>query len=785
VVRRASLTVRLAVLIGSVTAVLVGGMFVALSLGTAARTRDALTAELAGHQLSLLSLQKQTLQQELVTSALIGETPSLRAALATYREEKTSGGRGARAPRAQLLRTIQSALESMASDLPQAVLILTDDDGKVLFSADRTGPGMQIGSDLSSVAPVKDALDGTDPTLESSFAVISIHDAPFQLGCVPLIQNGTLIGVLLLGDRLDQTALDRIRRTVGSEVVVRTGRTVIASSLPGIDGDVLAQPAASGTVKAGDDRYVIASLPIGRTAAGDRVVLDLLRSVSAASAGLQRSLARNFLLYGFIAVTLSILVAALVARSELRSFQDFVRFMGSVANSRDYSRRFVDPGATAEVRTLTDAYGHLMASLSESHVQLETRGAELSMANAVLRQEVEERQRAEQALRERDEQLRQSQKLEAIGTLAGGVAHDFNNLLTVIHSYAELLMTSVGKQSSMAADLEQIRQAASRAGRLTSQLLAFSRKQVMQPRVLDLNGVVSQLEKMLRRLIGEHIELRFEGDPELARVKADPGQLEQVILNLVVNARDAMPRGGRVSISTRNLMLRESDPALHGETPPGSWVTLSVTDNGMGMDQGTMARIFEPFFTTKGVGQGTGLGLAMVYGIVKQSGGHIRVTSEPGKGSTFQIYLRAVRGVESPVVEEPAANGAVSGGKETILLVEDEEMVRTLGERTLRNHGYTVLTASHGPSALELAERHHGEIELLLTDVVMPQMGGRELANAVRLRFPQIRVLFMTGYTEDTIIHHGVLENGASLLQKPFTPSGMAKKVREVLDAPR
>ncbi len=774
-VRRAPLAVRLAILLATLTAVVFAAAFVAVSIGTRARARELLSRQLAAHQASLAALQRQTLQQELVASALIAEMPSLRAALAIYREE-SRGGR----PRPDLVRTIRSALEPITPYVPQSLLVITDDEGRVLWAADRSGATLTTGTDLSAVPAVKDALDGVEPTLESSFAYLRIGDVLFNAGCVPIVQNGSLRGVLLLGDRLDSAAVSRLQGVLASDVVVRTATQVLATSLPTADGAALARHA--GTVDIDGSTYVVSSVAVGRTADGAAVEMDLLRSLAATIGPLQGALNRGFLIYGLLAVGLATLAAIGVARSQLQSFRDFVGFMGSVAESRDYTRRFSDRDPTPEVETLTSAYEQLIASLSESHAQLVERGAELARANTVLLQEMEDRKKAETTLRERDEQLRQSQKLEAVGTLAGGVAHDFNNLLTVIHSYTELLMQNVDHGGTMHSDLDQIRQAAARAGRLTSQLLAFSRKQVMQPRVVDLSQIVSGIETMLRRLIGEHIHLESVVAERVSLVKADPGQIEQVIMNLAVNARDAMPKGGRLVLSTRNVVLHEAS-ADHGETPAGKWVVLSVKDTGTGMDESVKRRVFEPFFTTKPVGQGTGLGLSMVYGIVKQSGGYIQIDSAPGAGSEFRIYLPVFAGSE----EDLTSSGGIKlplSGSETILLVEDEEMVRTLGERTLRGHGYTVLSAPHGAAALNLLERHQGSIELLLTDVVMPEMSGKDLADEVSRLYPTIRILFMSGYTEDTIATQGILEEGVSLLQKPFTPSGMARRVREVLDAP-
>ncbi len=379
-----------------------------------------------------------------------------------------------------------------------------------------------------------------------------------------------------------------------------------------------------------------------------------------------------------------------------------------------------------------------------------------------------------------EEQLRQSQKMEAVGKLAGGIAHDFNNLLTAITGYAELLLATLGSDDPRRMDLQEICNAADRATTLIRQLLAFSRRQVLQPKLVDLHHLVEDIERLLRRLIGEDIELVTLSDAGLGLVKVDPSLMEQVLVNLAVNARDAMPGGGRLTVETRNVTLGPDYTAGHAAVEPGSYVLLAVTDNGTGMDEATRARAFEPFFTTKGPGRGTGLGLAMVYGTVKQSGGHVWVYSEPGRGSTFKIYLPRVAGL--PDVAERAPAPALVGGHETVLLVEDEPGVRGLAERVLSEHGYTVLAAVDGAGALDAAERHHGSIDLLLTDVVMPGMGGPELAQRLAALRPATRVLYITGYTEDTVVRHGLVHSGLSYLEKPFRPDVLLAKVRQVLD---
>jgi two-component system, cell cycle sensor histidine kinase and response regulator CckA len=391
------------------------------------------------------------------------------------------------------------------------------------------------------------------------------------------------------------------------------------------------------------------------------------------------------------------------------------------------------------------------------------------------------------AQRHLEEQLRQSQKMEAVGQLAGGIAHDFNNLLTAILGSTQLLLHNMPPEDPRREDAEEIKLAGHRAAELTRQLLAFSRRQVLAPKVLDLNVVVANMERMLRRLLGEDIELVTSLDTTAGAVNADPGQLEQVLLNLAVNARDAMPPpgGGRLSIETARFTLHQEHVERRHRLPPGDYACLVVGDTGVGMDEATQAHLFEPFFTTKEVGKGTGLGLATVYGIVKQSGGYIWVYSEPGRGTTVKVYLPRV-----PVVAEaPSAAPApaptpreVRGGHETVLLVEDAAPVRALARRSLEAHGYRVIDAFDGPSALELSARHRAPIDLLVTDVVMPGMSGRELAERLAPVRPGMKVLYTSGYTDDAMVRQGVLNAGVAFLQKPFVPDSLARKVREVLD---
>jgi PAS domain S-box-containing protein len=379
-------------------------------------------------------------------------------------------------------------------------------------------------------------------------------------------------------------------------------------------------------------------------------------------------------------------------------------------------------------------------------------------------------------------QFLQAQKMEAVGRLAGGVAHDFNNMLMAIMGYAEVMMQELHQDDPLYHSVAEITRAAERAASLTRQLLAFSRKQILEHRVINLNAVFSSMENMLQRLLGEDIELILALDPQVAAVKTDPGQMEQVIMNLAVNARDAMPRGGKLIIETSNVYLDEIYAQAHAEVTPGPHVRLAISDNGMGIAPEAMPYLFEPFYTTKEVGKGTGLGLSTVYGIAKQSGGHITVYSEPGGGATFKIYLpQAVEAAQAVKIAIPIT---LPEGSETILVVEDEDLLRGLIVRILHLYGYQTIEARNGGEAILACERHQEQIHLLLTDVVMPQMSGRELAERLCTLHPEMKVLFMSGYTVDAVIQHGIREEKTAFIQKPFRPLALASKVREVLDVP-
>jgi signal transduction histidine kinase len=497
----------------------------------------------------------------------------------------------------------------------------------------------------------------------------------------------------------------------------------------------------------------------------------------------------HYLLVGVVVWLGSLLVALLFAARLQRVVSgpivELAETARVVTEQKDYSIR-ARRQAGDETGLVTDAFNQMLT-------QLQTRDNEPNFANQLLekrvtertdelRRQLDEHQRTEEALRESQQQLRHSQKMEAVGRLAGGVAHDFNNLLTVINGYTELLAKQIDGHGSGRRLVDEIQRASGRAAALTRQLLAFGRKQVLQAKPLDLNSVVAGLEKMLRRVLGENVELRIKSDPGLAHVLADPGQIEQVILNLVINARDAMPEGGRLTVRTANVEIDEADVRRGRGARPGPHVRLAVSDTGVGISPDLQARIFEPFFTTKEPGEGTGLGLSTVDGIVRQHEGSIEVESAPGRGSTFAIHLMRCDEDPEPVEPRPA-DDTPSRGTETVLVLEDEDAVREMVCEIVRERGYRVLVARHPDDAIRIAERHEGPIDLLLTDVVMPGMSGRAVAQRLQPLRPEMRVLYISGYPDARLGHQHVLDPGEPLLQKPFTPRALALRMREILDS--
>ena len=469
------------------------------------------------------------------------------------------------------------------------------------------------------------------------------------------------------------------------------------------------------------------------------------------------------------AIPIIFLTAQTDVESKIRGFQ-----LGAV----DYIEKPVQKEELI-VRVTT----HMEVFRYRNHLEDEVRArtAELEESNRKLLHEIQERKLAEEEKRQLEDQLRHAQKLEAIGTLAGGVAHDFNNILTAILGYSGMFLTESNPQDRFYEEIQMIQKAGERASLLTQQLLAFSRKQMIQPRILDINETLFDLKKMLQRILVENIEFSIVQDSDTGKIKIDPGQIDQIIMNLTVNARDAMPNGGKFIIETKNTQLDDEYCKTHTEIKPGDYVLIAISDTGHGIPKEILDKIFEPFFTTKDKTKGTGLGLSTVYGIVKQNEGHISVYSEPDKGTTFKIYLPRVDD-EPKTAEIKETIQKDLNGSESILIVEDEDLVRTFMVNTFENYGYTAHDANSYDEAIQVMHNLHGEIDLLVTDVVLPQKSGKEVARSLCEYKPSLKVIYMSGYTDNIIAHHQIIEEGIEFLHKPFTTKGLLKKAREILD---
>ncbi len=726
---RTRLSVKLAWLGAGLTALVIGATLLALTLEIRANTRRRFADELRRNQDTFKHVQQQKLDQLTFAASLISRTAKIPYLLETIGGETGVG-------RAQLVGTVQKELESLVLQSGKDILFVTDDSGRVFASAARQGMPVRVGTNLSRMRAITQGLDPAERIPRGALAVLRQPGADYQVAVYPVEQSGYTLGVLVLGERLDSGFVAAAREAFDGYVVISVGGTIASGAFPGVNEAgaraLFADPAPRdepATLPIAGNEFVVAPLSLGETQDGATVRLWLLQPLTETVRALTRPLVLDFLLYGLVAVAFAGAGAAVLARSVLRPFDRFVSYLREGTAAERIESRFDASDAPAEVRTLNDSFGELMDALHLSEAQ-----------------------------------LRQAQKLEAVGTLAGGIAHDFNNLLTVITGFTQMAMTHGEPNAAVHEDLEQVISAAERATVLTRQLLAFSRKQVLQPAVIDLAAVVEGVAPMLRRLIGEHISLRIVSEsPEPQLILADSGQLEQVIINLVVNARDAMPRGGRIVIR-----LARADER----------VTLAVDDTGTGIPDDVRERIFEPFFTTKEPGKGTGLGLSTVYGIVKQSGGTIAVVSTPGAGTTFTVTLPASH---EPLTDRSGADApAILGGTETILIVEDEPSVRTLAQRALEARGYAVLAAGGHADALVYAARTR--IDLLLTDVVMPEMAGPQLAERILDVQPDVEVIYMSGYTDDALSSFE-LGAAASFVRKPFTTAELARIVRSSLDA--
>ncbi|MFY9750996.1 MAG: ATP-binding protein [Candidatus Acidiferrales bacterium] len=646
------------------------------------------------------------------------------------------------------LPTIQDEVGNISRLSGSDVLVLADRSGRVVGV--RGHDPAFVSSDAQRL--LKDSLQ-SESSADWWYAgghLYQIRIQPIYFGD-PSPQN--TVGLLVVGLEVDDQAARDFGSIVSDEIVVRYGGQVVAASLPVFRQASLAS-AGSGPrgvdeeIQLGRERYLASTVSLSGDAARG-VELTVLKSLDQATAFLVR-LNHVLIGLGLLSVLAGGALVFFISHTFTRPLSDLVSGVRALELG-DYQYPLQSLGGD-EVAEVTGAFARMRATL----------------------------QNTQSEQKQLEERLRQAHKMEAVGRLAGGVAHDFNNLLTIIRGNADILSDRPGADALQGRCVEQIQKASSRAVSMTRQLLAFSRMQVLQPRVLDLNTVVAEMGKMLPRLIGEHIEYSLVPETNLAPVQADPGQIEQVILNLAVNARDAMPGGGKLTVRTLNVTVNDAEAAKRPPMSSGNYVLLSVTDTGHGMDEATKAHIFEPFFTTKEVGQGTGLGLATIYGVVKQSGGFIWVESAPDRGTTFEIYLPQAEKALAATEHEPR-RVAAPGGSETILVVEDEAGVRQLASEFLRLGGYAVLEASNGVEALDLAERHTGRIHLVLSDLVMPRMSGKELAARLQAGRREIRIVFMTGYAQFSESGDGVSSENWMILQKPFSKDSLLRAVREVL----
>jgi signal transduction histidine kinase/ActR/RegA family two-component response regulator len=720
-----------------ISAGLTGATLSVVSYSVEKRVRQSLQEELHNSVRTYQTFEKQR-EATLVRSAeLIANLPNLRALMST-----------------QDAATIQDESADIWKLSGSDLLVLANRTGKVV--------ALQAKSKEFTREQAQESLQNSMQRGDSGnwwLAGGDLHEVWLQPVYFGAAGQNTPMGFLAVGHEVDASAARDFSNIVSSEIVFRCGDKVVASTLTGDNGKGQSAFAlwkgrdiadGSGELQIGEERYLVATVDLSD--AGELpVTLSVLKSLDKATQFLRR-LNQILLGLGLLSVLAGGALVFLISHTFTKPLSNLVDGVRALELG-DYEYPLEREGSD-EVGQVTGAFDRMRVSLKNSQ--------------------------AEQ--KQLEDRLRQAHKMEAVGRLAGGVAHDFNNLLTIIRGNSDLLLDRGESDQLQQKYVGQIQKAADRAVSMTRQLLAFSRMQVLQPRVLDLNLTISEMSKMIPRLIGEDIEFTFVPEQNLSRVLADPGQIEQVFLNLAVNARDAMPNGGELTVRTRNIAMNEDEARKRPPMPPGDYVLLSVSDNGHGMDADTRARIFEPFFTTKEIGKGTGLGLATVYGIVKQSGGFIWVESTLGQGATFEVYLPRSREM-APKSDEKSDSRVIPGGDETILVVEDETDVRELASEFLKAGGYTVLEAGSGAEALKVATSAEQKIHLLLTDMVMPQMSGAELAERMRRDWPNLRILFMTGYSEYPASNEVETQFGSEVLQKPFSGTVLLEKVRHAIGA--
>lgn len=737
--RRIRLRTKFLLSLLAITAGLTAATLYVVSYNVEKRVRESLRDELRDSVKTYQTFAQQREATMVRSAALIANLPNVRALMTT-----------------EDAATIQDESASILQVSGSDLLVLSNRSGEVV--------GLQAkSSDFSNelaTALLRGSMQHEDLRnwWLGSGHLYEVWLQPIYFGPT---RQGSRIGTLAVGHKIDDHVAQEFSSIVSSHMVFQSGNSTLATSLPpmvrgslsslGSQHHSPADPPRE--LQIGHELYLVSTVNLSDAAALP-VSLSVLRSIDKATAFLSR-LNRILLGLGLLSVLAGGALVFLLSHTFTKPLSNLVAVVRALGEG-DFDFP-LHPDGNDEVGEVTGAFDRMRSSLKKTQ--------------------------AEQ--RQLEDRLRQAHKMEAVGRLAGGVAHDFNNLLTVIRGNSDLLLDRTSADASQRKYVEQIQKASDRAVSMTRQLLAFSRMQVLQPRVIDLNTIISEMNKMIPRLIGEHIEFTFTPDFKLAPVFADPGQMEQVFLNLAVNARDAMPDGGRIIVRTANVHMDPAAAAMHPPMTSGDYVLLSVSDNGHGMDTETKARIFEPFYTTKEVGKGTGLGLATVYGIVKQSGGFIWVESQKGKGATFEVYLPNSR---KSVTEsgDMTRSKPIPRGTETILLVEDETAVRELASEFLKAGGYTVLEARDGSEALNLALSYSGKIHLLLTDMVMPHMNGTELASKLWVSRPDLPVVYVTGYAEFSGNHDHRVSAEAAIMQKPFSRLTLLEKVREALgSAPR
>jgi len=778
----------------ALTTIVITAVFVTLSIEIRNETKQLLQDTLNRSEKQVLSIKEDNLSQLLWVSSQVANNPTLRAAMETYRLESSLSSE----TRQGLLATVQNELDKIWTGLPHDILFVTDQLGRVVAANGNLDALPKSGEDISEKPTLAHALDPNAEIGDGNFGVIRLQGQHYLIGTSPIYLQGYVIGTLTLGDRIDSSFLPNLRAFFGGETMVTAGGRSISSTLPSTSDEgsgvsAFASPGVEvtqndGVAHFGNEDYLVTSMELGRDDSGEPVTLYLLRSLTQALRKPNQKLMKTLATQALLAILLGALLTWVATRTSLRPLEKFVAFMKGVAETGDYSLRFMRRPLKLDKRELpVEDPGEALSARVQSSNELDLlvdgfNGmlAEIEARDSSLKRAHEELERGIVVLRQKEEQLRQMQKMEAIGLLAGGVAHDFNNILMVISGFSEMALQSLEDHHAARASIKEVQKASKSAALLTRQLLAFSRKQVTRPRVIKLNRLIEERENILRRVVGDSIDLTTRLDENLGNILADPAQIEQVLLNLIVNGRDAIAGSGTIGVETGNVEPGEVLTGNYDQVPDMPQVVLTVSDNGCGIDEETLTRMFDPFFTTKEKGKGTGLGLSTVHGIVKQSGGNIHVDSQPGRGTVFRIYFPQIMepGEEASDRHEP---GWVSGTG-TILVVEDQPDVRKVVCEMLRIRGYHVLEASGPLQALALFEKNRERIDLLVTDVIMPVMSGRELYEQIVLLKPELRTLFISGYTDGKIDDPDELPHGVGYLQKPFTPEALTMKVMHLLN---